>query len=141
MGGLVDKQVRYNVSSGSLHLADSTQALIAAAQGTSEEDRMIMESCIGLLLFGVPNRGLNTENLETLVKGQKNETLVRDLTEGSPLLRHIHESFQTTFNHKDCLITSFFETRDSKTLKVCVGGHQDNQADVPSSRLGQRVNG
>jgi len=70
------------------------------------------------LSFGVPNRSLNTQNLETLVQGQNNAQLIADLTEGLPLLLHIDHAFQNGFTYKDCLIASFFETKDSNTVKV-----------------------
>lgn len=79
-----------------------------------------MTCCVGLFLFGVPNRGLNTQNLETLVKGQRNESLIRDLAEQSQLLRHQHQTFQQGFRHQDCTIVSFYETHDTNTVEVCV---------------------
>ncbi|KAF8245723.1 hypothetical protein K440DRAFT_586597, partial [Wilcoxina mikolae CBS 423.85] len=66
------------------------QALAAAAQGSSDDDREIFQSCVGVFLFGVPNRGLNAINLDTLVRGQNNAQLIANLREGSQLLRHIH---------------------------------------------------
>jgi hypothetical protein len=99
-------------------MADPEQALAAAAQGSSDDDRAILQSCIGFFLFGVPNRGLNARNLKTLVRGQNNARLIEDLKEGSPLLLHIHHAFQNSFTYKDCLIVSFFETKDSRTVKV-----------------------
>ncbi|KAF8243586.1 hypothetical protein K440DRAFT_55349 [Wilcoxina mikolae CBS 423.85] len=94
------------------------QALATAARGTSESDLAILRSCVGIFLFGVPNRGLNTENLETLVKGQRNETLVRNLSERSPLLCEMHHAFQQSFPYKDCSIVLFYETKDTKTVEV-----------------------
>ncbi|KAM0448003.1 hypothetical protein ACHAO4_008534 [Trichoderma viride] len=43
-------------------------------------------SCFALMLFGVPNRGLETSSLMAMVKGQPNEALIRDLSESSRFL-------------------------------------------------------
>jgi hypothetical protein len=96
------------------------QALAAAAQGHSEDDRLILQSCVGIFLFGVPNRGLDASNLETLVRKQKNAQLISDLKEGSPLLRHIDEAFRNSFIYKDTIVISFFETKDTRTVNVFI---------------------
>ncbi|KAA8913656.1 hypothetical protein FN846DRAFT_929114 [Sphaerosporella brunnea] len=101
-GGLIIKQA----------LAD------ASMSGGSENDQAILSSCTGLFFFGVPNRGLNVENLRTLVMHQTNAHLVNDLREGSELLRHAYQHFLQGFTHKDCQITSFYELRDTKAVIV-----------------------
>ena len=96
------------------------QALIEAAQGNSEHDQSIIQACIGLLLFGVPNRGLNNSNLETLVKNQKNAPFVSSLREGSELLRMLHQSMYREYpkSLKSCIVASFYETKDTNTVEV-----------------------
>jgi hypothetical protein len=77
-------------------------------------------SCVGFFLFGVPNRGLDAHNLEILVRGHKNAQLVEDLKEGSPLLRHIDHAFQSSRAYEYCVTVSFYETKDSRIVKVCI---------------------
>ncbi|KAL7918451.1 hypothetical protein ACQKWADRAFT_323791 [Trichoderma austrokoningii] len=72
------------------------EALVQASVG-SEEDQTIYRSCYVLLLFGVPNRGLNNLALKSMVKGQPNESLVRDLGESSRFLSLLHVRFNACF--------------------------------------------
>jgi hypothetical protein len=121
MGGLVIKEVYTSVIGIALipflNLTEP-QALRRAAAGNSPDDKAILHSCVGLVMFGVPNRGLEGLNLQTLVHGQKNSKLISDLEEGSALLRHIDETFRNSFKYADCPIISCFETQDSPTVRV-----------------------
>ncbi|KAF8241213.1 hypothetical protein K440DRAFT_592033, partial [Wilcoxina mikolae CBS 423.85] len=101
------------------------QALVDAAQGISENDKTILRSCVGLFLFGVPNRGLNNENLLSLVKDKRRAPFVHDLMEGSQLLRALYVAFQRSYksNLKSCFIVSFFETQDTKTVEETPDGN------------------
>jgi hypothetical protein len=92
--------------------------MAVSAQGNSEQDLEILQSCVGFLLFGVPNRGLDASNLAALVRGQKNARLIADLNQGSPLLLHIDHAFQRSLAYKGCLVVSFYETKDSNTVNV-----------------------
>ncbi len=96
------------------------QALVEAAQGDSENDRAILRACIGLLFFGVPNRGLNSENLESLVKNQRNAPFVAGLQEGSELLRMLHRGLSHTYQNSltPCFVASFYENQDTSTVEV-----------------------
>jgi len=93
-----------------------------------ENDTAILNSCTALLFFGVPNRGINIDNLRTLVKDQKNEHFVHDLREGSELLRHVYQRFLQGFNLHDCEITSFYELRDTRAVVVRGGTWTRNGA-------------
>jgi hypothetical protein len=92
--------------------------MAVSAQGNSEQDLAILQSCVGFLLFGVPNRGLDASNLAALVRGQKNARLIADLNQASPLLLHIDHAFQRSLAYKGCLVVSFYETKDSNTVNV-----------------------
>lgn len=104
-------------------LANYTEALIDASvlQTTSISYRNLVESCAGFLLFGVPNLGLNNENLLTLVNGQENEDLFRSLKFGSSELRQLDADFERAYraNFTRCFVISFFETRQTRTVQVC----------------------
>ena len=68
------------------------------------------------MFFGVPNRGINIDNLRTLVKDKKNEHFIHDLREGSELLRHVYQRFLQGVNLHGCEITSFYELRDTRAV-------------------------
>ncbi|KAF8534452.1 hypothetical protein BDD12DRAFT_895849 [Trichophaea hybrida] len=101
------------------------QALVDAAQGNSENDKTILRSCVGLFLFGVPNRGLNNENLLSLVKDKRRAPFVHDLMEGSQLLHALYVAFQRSYKGslKSCFVVSFFETQDTKTVEETPDGN------------------
>ncbi|KAF8533194.1 hypothetical protein BDD12DRAFT_947879 [Trichophaea hybrida] len=90
----------------------------ASPPGGSDDDHAILNSCAGLFFFGVPNRGLNIENIMTLVKDQRNSHFINDLRETSTLLKHVHNQFLQVSELKDCKTTSFYETKDTKTVVV-----------------------
>jgi hypothetical protein len=77
-------------------------------------------SCRGLYLFGVPNRGLNNENMLSLVKDMKSEPFVHSLMEGSELLSNLGHSFERVYetHMKSCHVVSFYEEKDTKTIEV-----------------------
>jgi hypothetical protein len=95
--------------------------LVEAAHSRSENDKAILRSCVSLFLFGVPNRGLNDENLLSLVVGTKMVPFVQSLMEGSELLRALHVAFLRSYKNvmRSCYVVSFYETRDTPTIQVC----------------------
>ncbi|KAA8894431.1 hypothetical protein FN846DRAFT_819409 [Sphaerosporella brunnea] len=97
---------------------------LADALRSSESDQAILDSCVGIFFFGVPHRGLNNQNISTLVKGQRNSHFINDLREGSALLKEAHEHF-LQLCLSDCQITSFYETRDTRAVVVLKDGSWD----------------
>ncbi|KAF8535303.1 P-loop containing nucleoside triphosphate hydrolase protein [Trichophaea hybrida] len=95
------------------------QALVDAAQGSYQLDKAILNSCIGIFLFGVPNRGLNNENLLSLMKGKKSAPFVSNLMQGSELLQVLHTAFLRSYENilKSCFVVSFYEMEDTKTIR------------------------
>jgi hypothetical protein len=89
---------------------------VRAAEGSSE-DQDIFRSCYGLVFFGVPNGGLEITSLMTMVRGQPNENLVRDLRLESPFLSFLHQIFRDKF-HADSPIISFYETHHTPAVEV-----------------------
>jgi hypothetical protein len=127
LGGLVIKQVRSAPCHLSLSLLatnnkPSWQAVVDAAQGSYEHDKAILASCIGIFLFGVPHRGLNNENLLSLMKEKKSAPFVANLMEGSELLETLHVAFLRSYKAglEECFIVSFYETKDTKTVTVSI---------------------
>ncbi|KAL6821770.1 hypothetical protein J3E69DRAFT_367941 [Trichoderma sp. SZMC 28015] len=91
------------------------QALVQASEG-SEDDLAVFRSCYAVMFFAVPNRGLDNINLMSMVKGQPNEDLVRNLGGESPFLNHLHESFHKRFT-LDSEIICAFETKTTPTVE------------------------
>ncbi len=92
----------------------------AALSAEESPSKPILESCVGLFLFGVPNKGLKEENLSSLLKGRKSAPFMTSLGERSELLELLRRQFHHTHDKhlKSCCVVSFFETKDSPTVKV-----------------------
>lgn len=80
------------------------------------------ETCVGLLFFGVPNHGLRNEQLLSLVNGQPNAALIRDLlvdqdTEPSTFLKRISSQFAESCKGQYPVI-SFYELKPSPIIQV-----------------------
>ena len=74
-----------------------------------------MESVVGLLFFGVPNRGMDIESLQTIVGDKQNRYLLESVGQYSDLLLQQDGEFGPTFHFKDRKVVSFFETKSSPT--------------------------
>lgn len=66
-----------------------------------------------VVFLGAPNQGLETSALLTLYAGEQSERLLRDLTPGSTILTHLHESFIAIQNKLKIL--TCFETQTTPT--------------------------
>jgi hypothetical protein len=93
------------------------QALVQAAEG-SLDDQGVFRSCYAVMFFGVPNRGLDASSLTSMVRGQPNEYLVKNLDPSSPFLSLLHEMFYNKFITKDSQIICIFETKETPTVEV-----------------------
>lgn len=93
------------------------KALVNAASG-SARDKLVLRATFACIFLGVPNRGLNIEQLASMVKGQRNESLVLDLGMGSHRLHSLHTSFCETVNFEHSRIISIYETKLSRTVTV-----------------------
>lgn len=82
-------------------------------------DKAVYTSCYGLLFFGVPNRGMETETIQTIVKDQPNADLIRALNPGSRFLSELRRQFDECFTWKDSEIISWYETCTTTLLQVC----------------------
>lgn len=78
---------------------------------------LIFQSCYALLLFGVPNRGLEVASLRTMVKGQPNSNLIEDLRSTSDFLRR-HNFFWEYQKAEDTRVISIYETQPTSTVEV-----------------------
>lgn len=88
----------------------------------SESDRHVHRATYACILLGVPNQGLEVDQLIAMVKGQRNERLVSDLGIGSEFLRLLHSGFCESFNFTDHRIISVYETKLSRAVAVWIPG-------------------
>ena len=70
---------------------------------------------MGLLFFGVPNRGMDIESLQAIVGDKPNRYLLESVGQYSDLLLQQDGQFGSTFHFKDSPVYSFIETRPSPT--------------------------
>ncbi|EHK19922.1 uncharacterized protein TRIVIDRAFT_122435, partial [Trichoderma virens Gv29-8] len=93
------------------------EAIAEAFEG-SEDDQAIFRSCYALMLFAVPNRGLDNSNLMYMVRGQPNEDLVKDLKQSSRFLNMLGQRFNKYFTLDDSKIICIYETRMTPTIQT-----------------------
>jgi len=82
-----------------------------------DRERQMLQHVVGAVLFGVPSRGMETQALMTIVRGQANEAIVRDLTIGSDYLQSLEDRFFDVASHGMKLFWAY-ETRTSPTVAV-----------------------
>ncbi|KAL1622376.1 hypothetical protein SLS54_004940 [Diplodia seriata] len=80
-----------------------------------------LEAVLGILLFGVPNQGMDVKSLVPMVGDQPNRYLVESLGQSSEILRHQERTFQKVFDFKESMVFSFFETVKSPTAQKVDG--------------------
>jgi hypothetical protein len=106
------------------------EALIMSSKATEKKHKKLLDVMIvtyGLVFMGVPNLGLRHNQLETVVKGRRNEGFVRDLLvrsdgEASQFLSYLTSEF-TALDGRRRLpfeIISYYETLSSPTVVVSV---------------------
>ncbi|KAI5839423.1 ankyrin repeat-containing domain protein [Morchella snyderi] len=71
----------------------------------------------GILFFSVPHKGLADARLLSMVHGQPNENLVRDLCQNSQFLRGLDRCFGHHMNAMGANIISFYETEETRTVE------------------------
>ncbi|KAK7222801.1 hypothetical protein V2G26_010804 [Clonostachys chloroleuca] len=92
----------------------------AAEEGTSI-DRSSREATIGLLLFGVPNRGMDITAILSIVGEQPNAEFISSLGIGSPILEEQSRAFSALCKSTKMRPYSFFETCLSNTATMIDG--------------------
>ncbi|CAG9983804.1 unnamed protein product [Clonostachys byssicola] len=91
------------------------QAFVSLAN-TLQSDNTLRGSVKGGILFGAPNFGMEQTSLLSMVRGQSNEGLVRDLALGSQYLSHLDKQFAGLSFLQDAKIYWAYETRQSPTV-------------------------
>ncbi|KAL8365058.1 hypothetical protein RB595_004057 [Gaeumannomyces hyphopodioides] len=97
------------------------EALVRARNRSNNAYSNLSKACFGMLFFGVPNLGLRNDQLMALVRGQPNESLIRDLlvdsdSEPSTFLKRVADGFSISCKGHYRVVT-FFERKLSPTLK------------------------
>lgn len=83
---------------------------------------------MGLVFFGVPNRGMDIASLRAMVDDQPNRYILESIGQYSDLLLEQDVRFELDFHYRDSPIFSFFETKISPTaVKVCRLSHITDQ--------------
>jgi hypothetical protein len=106
------------------------EALVKSSQAVAAKHKKLLEVMTvtyGLVFMGVPNLGLKHSQLETVVKGRRNEGFVRDLLvrsdgEASQFLDHLTAEFSRLDKRRRLPfdIVSYYETVTSPTVVVSV---------------------
>jgi hypothetical protein len=106
------------------------EALVMSSKVTDVKQKKLLEVMTvtyGLIFMGVPNLGLKHNQLETVVKGRRNERFVRDLLvnsdgEASQILSHLTNEFSDLDKRRSLPfeIVSYYETVSSPTVVVSV---------------------
>jgi hypothetical protein len=92
---------------------------VDASKGNSAGDRAFHELCVGVLFFGVPNRGLNPKSIESLVQGKGNERFLQDLSSQSDYLFDLEKDFGVCHESmSNSIIVSFYESEDTCSVVV-----------------------
>ena len=81
----------------------------------NQSDKARIRAIAGLLFFGVPNRGMDIQSLQTIVGDRPNRYLLESVGRSSDFLLEQSVSFCQAFPFQDSPIFSFFETQTSPT--------------------------
>lgn len=85
----------------------------------SRQDKLTLASICGVLFFGVPNQGMETETLVPMVGDHANRGFLESLRPHSELLRKQSEDFSRIIGSTlaKCSIVNFYETEKSPTAR------------------------
>lgn len=97
------------------------EALVILAPSSGHETS-ILEKIKAILLFGVPNAGMETAQLKTMVKGDPTEGLIQDLSPRSKYLLQIDSLFSGLQYTRRFPVISFYETKTSKAVHQSANG-------------------
>lgn len=101
------------------------QAIVSLAS-MGRDEHSVLDQIAGGVLFGVPSLGMNQASLLTMVSGQPNEELLKQLGEGSKYLRDLDDSFSGHSSNFSWRMNWAYETKESPTVQVrSIGTHID----------------
>lgn len=130
LGGIVVKEVSHTFprsfcAAAFLNVVTKiAQAILKMMDAEQPRDEEVLKSITGILLFGVPNQGMEIESLLPMVQNQPNESLIRTLRHNSERLIEQSQQFLKRFQGEwrgidlDIVkIFCFYETRRSPTAQ------------------------
>ncbi|KAJ3580460.1 hypothetical protein NPX13_g110 [Xylaria arbuscula] len=103
------------------------QALKLASSSDDEFDQDIYQSCVGLFMFGVPNKGLENQALLDMTDGQKNETFTRDLGVNSQYLPELEVDFSAAIRRQAISVIAICELEDTQSVRRTSTGKWDRK--------------
>lgn len=92
------------------------QALVILARSSGQD--LPISRMKGLLLFGVPNGGMATEELIAMVDEDPTKELVSNLSPGSQYLETLDSYFNSLQYTRKFHVMSFYETKTTNTIIV-----------------------
>jgi hypothetical protein len=98
-------------------IANLSKALLESSRKCPSE-RAVSDSTVGILFFGVPHRGLRSEELSSIIRGKPNEVIIESLKPESPYLGSLDEGFLHIADSYQWKIWSYWETQLSHTARV-----------------------
>jgi alpha-beta hydrolase superfamily lysophospholipase len=93
-------------------------ALVKMQEKGSPTQKEILHQIRGVILFGVPNQGMEISHFLAMVDGRPNENLVRALRRDSPYLQELDHSFYNVATARRIRLISVYETRRSRRMQV-----------------------
>lgn len=93
------------------------QAMVILAP-SSGEGPSILGKLKATFLFGVPNAGMETTQLRTMVKGEPTKDLIEDLSPRSRYLHQVDSLFSGLQATRKFRVLSFYETQTTKSVLV-----------------------
>ncbi|KAL1648461.1 hypothetical protein SLS58_002216 [Diplodia intermedia] len=93
------------------------EALVILAPSCGEEPS-ILGRIKRILLFGVPNDGMETDQLISMVNGNPTKQLISNLSPGSEYLKTLDKYFSNLQYTRKFPLFSFYETKTTQTVKV-----------------------
>lgn len=93
------------------------RALVLLAN-SGDTERKVLESIRGIILFGVPSRGMHMSHFLPMVEGYPNESLIRLLSPDSTYLSDLDQQFSGIAHLANVRLISVYETKMTRTTKV-----------------------
>jgi hypothetical protein len=95
------------------------QALVLADKSPKQADRDIADSCVSIVMFAVPNLGLNNTSFLDMTENQENHELMRNMGPNSTYLRQLDEDFGKIVAARNIKIAVVYETQNTPSFEVC----------------------
>lgn len=103
------------------------RALVLLANGSSDEEKIILGSVKGLIFFGVPHRGMKISHFLAMAAKQPNEDLINStLSPSSTLLPELSKDFSKIASHFNENIRYVYETVQSPLTEVSLSPVREN---------------